>query len=115
MLKQLKHELDGLDREYLERLDEECSRIKKMTNRQLRKYIENSNWNNILQIIRFLQDESNILAEFEHWLEEELKQKQNSLQFYEGREPREIIKLEKEIPILKVILDKLQELKEGKK
>ena len=55
----------------------------------------------------------NILTEFEKWLQELLKQKQSSLQFFEGREPREIIKLEKEIPILKESLNKLQELKGG--
>ncbi len=58
-----------------------------------------------------LQDENNAFNEFEKWLEEEIKQKQNSLQFYEGREPGEIIKLDKEIPILKVCLNKLVELK----
>ena len=52
-----------------------------------------------------------ILNKFEKWLEEQIKQKQNSLQFWENREPREIIKLDKEIPILKECLNKLQELK----
>ena len=57
MNEQLKKELTGFAKEYQEGLTKEFYRIKQMNNRQLRKYIENSNWNNILQIIRFLQDE----------------------------------------------------------
>ena len=57
MNEQLKKELTGFAKEYQEGLTKEFNHIKQMNNRQLRKYIENSNWNNILQIIRFLQDE----------------------------------------------------------
>ena len=92
--------------------------------RELKQYLvqHSPKWDTLCDIEQYIIDLeqenerlNNILIEFEKWLEERIKQKQNSLQFYEGREPREIIKLEKEIPMIKECLEKLQELKEGEK
>ena len=154
---QLKKELTDFEKESKDDLTKVFYRIKQMNNKQLRKYIENSNWNNILQIIRFLQEEIeqiqqeneqlkltlkgtthcfdeeehrklnqmlhekqkqylkqcennkkivdkniflvNILTEFEKWLEEILE---GYTDFSSGRAYMDV-------------LEKLQELKEGKK
>ena len=72
MIEQLKKELTGFEKEYKEVLLKEFYRIKQMNNRELRKYIENSNWNNILQIIRFLQDEIEQLQQENKQLKERL-------------------------------------------
>ena len=97
-------ELKCFNEEYEKDLTRTCNYLKNIRNRELRKYIENSNSGNILQIIRFLLEEneelkkycckrndcvgrlkenhkltdSEILIEFEKWLMSE------KIMFYRG-------------------------------
>ena len=73
MNKKTKEETIDFERDFKIALMKEFCRIKQMNNRELRKYIENSNWNNILQIIRFLQDEIEQLQKENEQLKEQLE------------------------------------------
>ena len=125
MIKIPKEELDFFEKEYLKRVTNEFNDIKRMRNSELRKYIENSNWSNILQIIRFLQDEierlekeNNILTEFEKWL-------QDMYNYIGSTDVSKIIReyyfifniaeINVMLNTIEFVAHKLQELKEGNK
>ena len=97
-------ELKWFNEEYEKDLTRTYNYIKNIPNLELRKYIENSNSGNILQIIRFLQEENEdlktILIEFEKWLEEKILSNYANNDMAQGYKNA-----------LKICFEKLKELK----